>query len=512
MKKEKEGVIGGDYTLRGIDDWLQLYVSELERVSDAGMFDRAFGLTDWYERTYDVKELLYAVYRRSSVKMWRGELYIFTGEIYERMPDGLFERGLELYLVRMHIRKRDMTTKIFNMFVSRCMDAVRLYNQLRPRFNIVAFRNGVVDFSTGELHGFSRDYDVLHKNGYDYDPKADCPLWRRFLRMVLPEKESRLILQMYFSLGLLDRGTMDAKVENCLTLFGSGSNGKSVIQDTMRGIFGSWSIAEVSLRELFRDGDEGLRAMSKVDGHKFVFCPDIHPKDLSGNEDRFKSFVSGERQLARRLRGNIYTITNIPFAVFNANELPRSTDKSYGYFRRFLYIVFGNVIPESMQNKSLTSELKSEYPGILNWVVRGGRYLRANKYVFPRSENAERQRLQVMGDSNVTMSWAMARGIRSYPMAKGELWSWINVREMYEDMLKYAEVNDFPTVTPVVFGRRLKDLGFSKLDKVRTSTGYKYKVYGFSREDLSTPAPVVVDMDFKFDEDEDWGKYDERDL
>lgn len=485
-----------------IDGWLNMLVSDLESVSDRGQFDRVFSVQDWYERTYDTKELLYDVVKRSKVRMYCGELYFFTGEIYEKMPDGLFERGLELYLVRMHIRKRDMTTKIFSSFVSRSLDAVRLYNQLRPRFNIVAFTNGVVDFNTLELHGFSSEFHVLHKNPYPYDPDADCPLWRRFLRTVLPERESRLILQMYFSLGLFDRGMMNAKIENCLTLFGAGSNGKSVVQDTMRGVLGDWSISEVNLRELFRDGDEGLRAMSKIDGHKFVFCPDIHPRDISGNEDRFKSFVSGERQLARRLRGNIYTITNIPFAVFNANELPRSTDNSYGFFRRFLYVIFENFIPEESQNRNLTSELRIEYPGILNWLVRGRKYLKSSRYKFPRSENSERQRLQVMGESNVTMSWAFARGIRSHPVAPGELFSWISVRNMYEDLLRYAEANDFPDVTINTFGKRLKDLGFNKTDKVRTPNGYKYKVYGFSSEDLNSPVPVVGDMDLGFNEDD----------
>ena len=89
---------------------------------------------------------------------------------------------------------------------------IRMCNLLVPSFDIVAFSNGVVDFSRGLVNPrpmpFSPEYHVIYYHPYEFDLGAKCPRWLNFIHEVLPDKTSRMILQMFLGLGLVQRGTI----------------------------------------------------------------------------------------------------------------------------------------------------------------------------------------------------------------------------------------------------------------------------------------------------------------
>nr|DAV38577.1 MAG TPA: dsDNA helicase [Caudoviricetes sp.] len=496
------------YYKKLIDD----IVDNLVSVSDRTAYDVASKAQDYRDSSASLQELVYTSVSNGDLRSMNGITYFFTGKIYEPISEDVLERAIELFLVRMHVPNRDMYYSL-NKFQKKAKQSLRLNCYLHPSFHVKAYLNGVVDMTTGVLHKFSPEFHVIYLNEYNYDPTAKCPLWNSFLRTVLPEKESRSILQMYLGLCTFDRGYMTDKVENCLMLYGNGSNGKSVIYETIDGIFGKPNVSGMGLLSLIKGGDERMRNIAAVDGKIVNVCPEIQAKDISGYEDAFKSLCSGEVQYGRNIGGNVYVVRNIPWLIFNMNNIPKSTDGSHGYFRRFLYIIFEHIIPEELQNKHLASDLKQEYPGILNWIMRGAKYLKQRKYVFPKSENAEKQRLLVMGESNVTLSWASARGVRCASATKGELFNWLKVSDMYQDMVNYAEANGFVPVDIISFGRQMTKIGFGKMNKKRTASGFLYKVYGFSEEELKTPVPVVQDMDLCQEDAFDKGvEYDVEDL
>lgn len=474
-------------------------VDNLCSVSDLSDFDRVYSIDDYRVTGVQICDLIYDAVTRSNLRVLNGIPYFFTGKIYEPVPSNVVDRGVELFLKRMRVKDKDMYYSL-SKFIKKARQSMELNNVLMPVFHIKAYRNGVVDMRDGKLRSFSPEYPVIYQHEYDYDSSAKCPLWLNFLKSVLPEKESRLTLQMFLGLCTFDRGYMTDKVENCLMLYGNGSNGKSVIFETITGIFGKPNVAGMGLLSLIKGGDERMRNIAAIDGKVVNVCPEIQAKDISGYEDAFKSLCSGEPQYGRVIGGNVYVVRNIPWMIFNMNNIPKASDGSHGYFRRFLYVVFEKIVPEELQNKHLAEDLKKEYPGILNWIRRGGKYLRERKYTFPKSENAEKQKLIVMGEGNVTFSWAMARGVRPAPKVKGEIFDWVKSSSMYDDMCKYAEANGFKACDAVAFGKALTKFGFNKEDRKRTSTGIAYKVYGCSEDTLKTPVPVVADMDLAMED------------
>ena len=469
---------------------------EFVAVSSAELFTSANAVKEWDARAGLIGTYMYNAVKNSHLKYMNENAYYYNGKIYEFISKDIFNYAMTNFLLRMHVNIGDVN-RYMKHFLYRTFQSMRMNCRLEPSFHIMAFLNGVVNMDDGFLRPFSPEYHVIYLNDYNYDPHAECPIWRAFLKEVLPERESRLTLQMYLSLGLHNRGKMSDKIENCLMLFGTGSNGKSVIYETVRGIFGKQNISDMGLMELIKGGDERYRNIHKIDGKIFNYCSEIQARDISMYSDAFKSLCSGENQYARMIGKDIYVVKNVPWLIFNMNNPPKSTDSSYGFFRRFLYVVFDHVIPDELQNKHLARDLSSEYPGILNWIRRGRVYLRQRKYQFPMSENAERRKLLNMGDSgNTTLMWMKLRGVRCSSYINGELSTWLRAADMYNDMVEVSKKNGYRPDTPRKFGLELAKYGFaSKANKKRLANGVQYRVYGMD-ETAFKDIPEIAEIDF----------------
>lgn len=508
------------------NDLINRMVDDLYENSGKYAYDTNGSATgkDWsrvyYENLYKVTEAVYETVSRSGFARYKGGIWFFTGRVYEEIPNtSCFRRAMKLFLRRVHVPV-DFILKSLDSIIKEAYQAMNNNRVLKPRYNLMAFRNGVVDMEKGDLMPFSKDFPVVYLHDYDYDAKADCPMWKEFLRGrcvgkgkysggVLPDRNDRAILQMFLGFGLYDRGSMDKKVENSLVLFGNGSNGKSVIMDTVMGIFGGENISNLSMEALLRGGDERQRNLSQIDGKVFNWSGEMESKTFAGKEDAAKSLISGEPQLGRRIGNDAFKITNIPYFIFNANHFPTGTDSSFGFFRRFIFIVFDKIIDERKQNLQLTHDLKREYPGILNWIRRGAGLLKRNKFKFPESEGSIRKRITEMGVSALGKSWAMARGCFALPRrgVKNDIYREIDFADMYKDIEKYAEENGFPMVSKQTLAAHLRDLGFGKESKRKVGGTVFYKVYGLTYDDLRSPVPVVSDMDV--DTDNEGFEYDE---
>lgn len=467
----------------------------------------------YYENLDSVIESVYSTVSRSDLALYKGSVYFFTGKIYEPVPSHAFlKRAMRTYL-RVSGVPKSFIVRSTKDIMAEMYNSLEINRVLRPRFNVMAFENGVVDMEDGVLKPFSRDHHVIYLHRYNFDPEAQCPKWNSFLRGtafgkkvatggVLPDKNDRVILQMFLGLALYDRGTMDKKVENALVLFGNGSNGKSVIMDTVMGILGEDNISNLSMEALLRGGDERQRNLTQIDGKVFNWSGEMEAKTFAGREDAAKSLISGEPQLGRRIGNDSFKITNIPYFIFNANRFPTGGDGSYGFFRRFIFLVFDKVIDERHMNLRLTHELKDEYPGILNWIRRGAVLLKKNGFKFPESDGGLRKKINEMGLSALGKSWAIARGFFALPRkgVAGDMPHEVDFLNIYEDIQKYADANGFPMVSRQTIASHFRDIGFGKEKKRKVGRSVFYKCYGLTEDDLVVNSvPLVSEMNLDID-------------
>ena len=227
----------------------------------------------------------------------------------------------------------------------------------------INFENGTLDLTTHLLGAHNpKDY-FRYVLPYSYDPTAKCPLFMKYLEEVLPEPEERMVIAEY--IGYL---FTPLKLEKVLFLYGQGLNGKSVLVDIIEALLGKENVSHESLSDMC--GENGANSRMNLLGKILNTCSDVSAKAFQG--DVFKRLASGEAISFKVLYQDVGTSTDYAKQLFCLNELPKTSDTSNGYFRRFLIAPFPVQIPKSKINPKLAKEIIStELPGIMNWVLEG---------------------------------------------------------------------------------------------------------------------------------------------
>lgn len=432
------------------------------------------------------------------VKWYCGNYYMFNGKFYEVCEQEVVEMAYQLLMEDFQIAPMMNRASIRNDVFLR---TIRLCNLLRPSFDVVAFSNGVVDFGRGliepKLMPFSPEYHVTYYHPYEYNPKAKCDRWMNFINEVLPESTSRLILQMFLGLGLIQRGTAynpyegkeSSKVELCLLLVGSGANGKSVIFDVACSLFGRDRISKMDYGDLTAEGDEGMRGRFPIRNAIFNWSSDSDYKKFGKkNTGMFKRLVSGEPVPMRELGKNVLEANSVPYLIFNLNDLPTIDDVSLGFIRRLQYVNFNVTVAKDKQDPELAMKIiRSELSGVFNWVYKGALELRKRKFRFPTAEGGRLLLLKSLLSGQPIQAWLRSYEIRGEAEARGELYVWIRSADMYSSFVKFCHDNgveekDIPSIQK--FGRDL--WGKYRFVRTRKSDGQSYKVYGVCEEDLKS--------------------------
>lgn len=447
-----------------------------------------------------------------SVRYHGGCYFIYMSGIYVRVKTELLVEAYSMMVEHLRIVPMIGQKDIVKDFLNQ----VKFYNPLIPRRDIVAFSNGVLDLTDYSFHDFSPSYHVTYKHPYRYEPTAKCPKWHSFLHEVLPDKNQRLILQMFLGLGLIERGTAfnayegreANKVELCLILIGSGSNGKSVVYNTAVGLFGSDRISSADYDELTAGGDEGMRSRTLMEDALFNWSSDSDSRTFGRKRTGvFKRIVSGEPITVRKIGENVREEARLPYLIFNLNELPYPDDQSLGFIRRLQFVSFDVTIPVERQNKALSYELVSEYSGIFNWVVRGCKEVKRRKFVFPTSEGNRKQVIQAQLSVNPVLAWVNSYNIRPEKKVRGEICEWIPSSVMLESLARFCDDNNAEMVSNTKFGWTMNKIGRG-FAKRRRSRGVEYQVYGCTEEYIKHPFVLNdPDTDMHIDYVDEKGTY-----
>lgn len=458
----------------------------------------------------DLCDELSTLGKNSCVKAYGKDYYVFDGIIYVPVGEDLISDAFRFFMSKIGLKITER--KRIGLFKNEYLASVKINARLKPRLDIVAFKNGVLDLTDYSFHDPSPEYHVMYQHQYKYDPMAKCTKWNKFLKEVLPDKTSRVILQMFLGLGLIERGTVfnpyehkdKNKVELCLILLGSGANGKSVIYQTAMGLYGADRISGVDYDELTSGGDEGMRSRRLLREAVFNWSSDSDASTFGRKRTGvFKRIVSGEPVTDRGIGENVSQNFNLPYLIFNLNELPYPNDTSLGFIRRLQFVSFDVTIPPDKQNKALASELVAEYSGIFNWMVRGAQELKRKRFIFPSSEGNRRTMLLTQLHVNPVLAWLTAYGVRSQAFAKGELSTMLSASDILESVNRFCEDNDIDTVSAQLVGHTLSKLKYIRKNR---SDGKWYEVFGVDRRQIMRPF-IIRNEDFDLGYSKEYGTY-----
>lgn len=462
-----------------IDSLVMGYVSSFDRQ----MFRNVVDEPRYDEREYVYKEQVYDA-SKSILGWYMGSVYYFDGCIWSTSPIimDILEKSIEKALVRMKVRKGDIR-KGLSLFLKEARKGSER-NTLFFSPVIIGFSNGVWDFSDIDHpvhHEFSERMPVRNVLPYAFDPSATCPMWESFLASVLSPAQVET-LQKYLGLGCVHRASMTHKVEESLWLVGKGANGKSTIGDIVSSVYGHENISNKSLGDLICGrSDMRFVYMADIVGKTFCWGREVQAYDVTRYADRFKSLCSGEAQTVRMIGGSPIDATDIPFMIFNMNQMPRNDMLDHAWMRRLLIIRFRASVTAADMDRELGNKLQGELSGIRNWMMRGYKKLVNDGWVFSATGITDEEKERYMVENGKTVALFMdQRGFRSTFRAGhlDEKPQIVMKTSLFDDYMSWCEKKLYDPDTENMFGRELTRIGYSRK---RTSRGVVYNVYSDER-------------------------------
>ena len=156
--------------------------------------------------------------RKPTLWFWKGEFYRWNGQCYETVePDtiraqvyGFLDRALELNGSAVKPKPKNVNEVIDGLKAGINFEAadvpVWIGVKGRPEAKgLLACRNGLLEFETGRLWDHDPRFFGINSVDFEFDPRARCPRWERFLEEVWPGDEGAVgTLQEFFGLWLTD--------------------------------------------------------------------------------------------------------------------------------------------------------------------------------------------------------------------------------------------------------------------------------------------------------------------
>lgn len=246
---------------------------------------------------------------------------------------------------------------------------------------LIGTANAVVDMRTGKPTTAKPAQMITSATACEFKADADCPLWKATLYSFWPDNP-QVIEFIQRAAGYSFTG--EVKEQALFCLFGEGSNGKSVFQNTLVRLAGDYGyVAPFSTLE-WRDRSSVSNDIAILQGKRFVIASETQ-ENVRLNEGRIKSLTGDTHITARFLYQEPFTFQPVAKFWLSFNHKPKATDDSHGFWRRIRLVNFTRTFTADEQDKDLEDKLRNEYAGIFNWVLEGAQAWRTEGMPTPVS-------------------------------------------------------------------------------------------------------------------------------
>jgi len=237
--------------------------------------------------------------------------------------------------------------------VSEVVKYIRGNSRTEPdRLNIhkylINLENGMYDYQKGKMLDHSIDYLSTTRIPVKYDQSVGYGLVNEWLESTLVDADCIQLACELFGYCLIPDTTM----AKAFMLVGAGANGKSTFLTVLENFIGQDNVSNVPLQEL----SDNRFKRADIHGKLVNLFADLDNRALESTT-YFKTIVAGDSIDAERKNQNPFSFRPFARLVFSANEIPRSRDKSFAYYRRWCIIPFERQFMGADDKKGLDEEL-----------------------------------------------------------------------------------------------------------------------------------------------------------
>ncbi len=323
----------------------------------------------------DRNELLKHVLDQNKVMMIQNHttnmvmLYAYIDGRYVYLTDVSVERMVAKYITDYDIDLlkmsdvNDVTHKLTIVAPEESLDKINADE------NIINFKNGVLNLSTGDMHPHSPHFLSTIQIPCDYNPKLavnlekNAPVFNSYLDTLCNNDcEVKKLICQYMALVISNiRGS---RLKKAMIFYGPGDTGKSKIIELLQNLL----------------GDDHCTVCDISDLEKRFTTSNLYGKRLAGSSDMtfatigevkiFKNLTGGDKIFSEKKCKDGFHFKFDGFFLFGANVLPRfGGDRGDWVYERFFVIPCNNVIPVEKRDRALIDKMISEREAIVAYLV-----------------------------------------------------------------------------------------------------------------------------------------------
>ena len=387
-------------------------------------------------------------------KSYGRQVYVYKNGLYQQNDDEIYRKMLEQV---PFLRKTQLNEAYENLRLKVTMED----DEIDPL--VVNVKNGIYDLRENKFKEHSPYVFTVNQLNCVYNPNAKCKEVDDMLDSLTQyNKLIRTLLEDM--LGYLLIG--DCRFQQAFLLLGNGANGKSKFLEMIMNWVGHDNCSSLALEDL----SERFRTSQLVG--KIANIGDDSGSDLLKNTAIFKKIVTGDSITVEYKHGQPFSFNNKAKLLFSANNLPPSSDKSDGFFRRMIIIPFNAVFRPGMARydpnigEKLSTEEARSY--LLNIAIRSAQKILLHNRIEIPEEVKKMVSIYEMDNNNV-LQWLFSgsRRLNNRP-----------AQEVYTEYCLYCnQINSIPVKMPKFNQEVIKKNPECKLVEIKTKDGTRQIVW-----------------------------------
>ena len=263
---------------------------------------------------------------------------------------------------------------------------------------IINLRNGLYNVLEDTLTEHTPEYYSTVQLSVSYDPKADCPLFKKFLSDSMDGDMAQVaLLQEMLGYFLIPVNS----AQKCFVIVGAAGAGKSVLLRVLNELLlGKENVSNVSWQSL----NERFKTAELFGKLANIFA-DLPTKNIDDN-GIFKALVGEDFLTVEKKNKNPFSFQSTARLLFSCNSIPKNYgDRSEGFYRRLIIIRFSHTVPKAQRDPNLLEKFRSEADGIFMFALEGLKRLMNNDYRFSETEVNELELQQYREESDSVLSF-----------------------------------------------------------------------------------------------------------
>jgi putative DNA primase/helicase len=224
---------------------------------------------------------------------------------------------------------------------------------------------GTVDLKAGNLRAGLPGDCITRLTAVAPAPATDCPIWLKFLDDATAGDVGLVRhLQQWCGYAL----TGETREHALVFLYGPGGNGKTVFLNTVTGIMADYAVTASMDTFTASTGDRHPTDLAMLRGARLVAASETE-QGRAWAEARIKHVTGGDPITARFMKRDFFTFTPTFKLTIVGNHQPTLASVDDAVRRRFNIVPFPH--KPARPDHELEQKLRSEWPGILRWMIDG---------------------------------------------------------------------------------------------------------------------------------------------